>query len=298
MFNDIGRPEIALATAVLVSAAGGAAADIERPLPILLRAGSEIVDAPIASRDGESLGRITELVLDTSGSRIAYAVVDSSWELFESAHLRALPWSEIAMAPSREEFVADVSSKHFALAPGFMPGEWPSAADRHWTIDVPAHFAREDSLAPGVSDSALAHLTEALRESEPGGHVEWSRRYTEILGTNVENRLEETVAEIEDVVFDVATGRAVHVVLSYGGLLEVAEHEALVPAEIVELEMVDHRAFAPVRLETLQALEVPADGATDEELVTYASRLYRRFDVEPYWEASGYSGGLRAPSAD
>lgn len=50
-----------------------------------------------------------------------------------------------------------------------------------------------------------------------------------IIGTNVVNRLNDDVGNVEDIVIDVLTGRIVYAVLSFGGFLGLGEKHYAVP---------------------------------------------------------------------
>jgi uncharacterized protein YrrD len=83
----------------------------------------------VVNLQGETLGKITDIMLDVPRGRIAYAVMASGGFLGLGEKLFALPWSALTLDPQRECFVMDASAARFNNAPGFDHGHWPSSAE-------------------------------------------------------------------------------------------------------------------------------------------------------------------------
>ncbi|RZI84492.1 MAG: PRC-barrel domain containing protein [Rubrivivax sp.] len=98
------------------------------PGPRLMTADTLTGDKVINLQD-ETLGKISDIMLDVPRGRIAYAVMSSGGFLGMGEKMFALPWSALTLDPQRECFVMDASKARFDNAPGFDPDHWPSSAE-------------------------------------------------------------------------------------------------------------------------------------------------------------------------
>jgi len=101
----------------------------------------------VLNRQGRTLGKITDIMLDVPAGRIAYAVMSSGGFLGMGDRLFALPWSALTLDTVQKCFVMDADESRFDDAPGFDKDRWPSNADAsandtRWTRDPDA--AAED----------------------------------------------------------------------------------------------------------------------------------------------------------
>jgi len=83
----------------------------------------------VVNPQGDTLGKIDEIMLDVPTGRVAYAVMSSGGFLGLGDKLFALPWSCLKLDPVRECFVMDADKSRFENAPGFDKDHWPSGAD-------------------------------------------------------------------------------------------------------------------------------------------------------------------------
>lgn len=107
------------------------------PGPRLMTADTLTGDRVI-NLQGDTLGKISDIMLDVPRGRIAYAVMSSGGFLGMGEKLFALPWSALTLDPQRECFVMDASAERFKNAPGFDNDHWPSSADFD-TMDEQIH---------------------------------------------------------------------------------------------------------------------------------------------------------------
>lgn len=94
---------------------------------------SKLAGGAVRNADGEALGDIKEIMIDTETGCVAYAVLAFGGFLGLGEKLFAIPWS--ALRPQVTEpcsFVLQVDRDRLATAPGFDKAEWPDFADRKW----------------------------------------------------------------------------------------------------------------------------------------------------------------------
>lgn len=97
----------------------------------------------VMSSDGEQVGKITSIMLDVRGGRIAYAVLSSGGFLGMGDTLHAIPWSALTLDTDDKCFVLDVSAERIKSAPGFDKDNWPSMADTQWGATVHEYYNRQ-----------------------------------------------------------------------------------------------------------------------------------------------------------
>ncbi|MCW7536308.1 PRC-barrel domain-containing protein [Aquabacterium sp. A7-Y] len=111
----------------------GARIDINNsgPGPRLMTADTLTGDK-VVNRQDETLGTISDIMLDVPRGRIAYAVMTSGGFLGLGDKLFAIPWSALTLDTDRKCFVLDADKSLFSNAEGFDKDHWPNAADISW----------------------------------------------------------------------------------------------------------------------------------------------------------------------
>lgn len=88
-----------------------------------------ICGADIAGADGESLGSISELMIDSGSGAIAYAVLAYGGILGVGEKLFAVPWQAFTVEPASGSISLPVPRERFEALPGFDKDAWPTEAD-------------------------------------------------------------------------------------------------------------------------------------------------------------------------
>jgi sporulation protein YlmC with PRC-barrel domain len=96
----------------------------------------------VMSSDGEHVGKISDIMLDVRGGRVAYAVLSSGGFLGMGDTLHAIPWSALTLDTDDKCFVLDAPAEHIKNAPGFDKDNWPSMADTQWGTSVHEYYNR------------------------------------------------------------------------------------------------------------------------------------------------------------
>ena len=114
--------------------------DASGPGPQLMTADTLEGDKVMNLAD-DTLGEISDIMLDVSRGRIAYAVMKSGGFLGMGAKMFAIPWSALTLDTERHCFVLDADKQTFADAPGFDKDRWPdSASDPTFHSDLHRRF--------------------------------------------------------------------------------------------------------------------------------------------------------------
>ncbi len=96
----------------------------------------------VISSDGEHVGKISDIMLDVRGGRIAYAVLSTGGFLGIGDTLHAIPWSALTLDTDDKCFVLDASAELIKNSPGFDKDNWPFMADTQWGATVHEYYNR------------------------------------------------------------------------------------------------------------------------------------------------------------
>jgi sporulation protein YlmC with PRC-barrel domain len=96
----------------------------------------------VYSSDGEHVGKISEIMLDVRGGRIAYAVLTSGGFLGMGDTLHAIPWGALTLDTDEKCFRIGVTAQRIKDAPGFDKDSWPAMADPQWGTTLHEYYGR------------------------------------------------------------------------------------------------------------------------------------------------------------
>ncbi len=183
---------------------------------------SDLVGMKVTSQQGESLGKIEDVVVHPGGE-ISYAVLSFGGWMGAGDKLFAMPWSilrtveaDTAKKDSARSLVLPLDKERLKTAPGFDKKSWPTMANPDWVKDVDA-FYRSDA-----EPNAKKPVEAAARTSV----ITW--RATELKGFDVKTPTGEKLGDIKEVAID-SNGRVSYVALSVGGFLGVGDRLVAVP---------------------------------------------------------------------
>jgi len=99
-----------------------------------------ITGTQVENRQGENLGDIKEVMLDTDTGRVIYAVLDFGGFLGIGNKLFAMPWEAFTIDTVNEQFVLDVDKETLENAPGFDQDDWPDMNDLTYAREVYTYY--------------------------------------------------------------------------------------------------------------------------------------------------------------
>lgn len=88
-----------------------------------------ICGTDVAGTDGESLGTISELMIDAESGTIAYAVLAFGGVLGVGEKLFAVPWRAFDVDPATDSVSLAMPRERLEALPGFDKDAWPTEAD-------------------------------------------------------------------------------------------------------------------------------------------------------------------------
>jgi sporulation protein YlmC with PRC-barrel domain len=101
---------------------------------------STLTGNKVSNNADENLGKVEDFMLDTSTSKIDYAVISFGGVLGIGDKLFAVPMRALRLDTEAEQFVLDADKESLKNAPGFDKDHWPNTADPGWRSTVDSYY--------------------------------------------------------------------------------------------------------------------------------------------------------------
>ena len=102
---------------------------------------STLTGDDVKNPQGESLGDLKDIMIDTTTGKVAYAVLSYGGVLGMGDKLFAVPWSALKVDGDDKCLILNVSKKRLEDAPGFDKDHWPNFADRTFVDRISGYYA-------------------------------------------------------------------------------------------------------------------------------------------------------------
>lgn len=103
--------------------------------PVHLLTASSIIGDKVENREGESIGKISDIMLDTHKGNIEYFVIEFGGFLRLGEKLFAIPFSALKLNAKNKDFVLDVEKEFLEAAPGFDKDHWPETNSHYFDVN-------------------------------------------------------------------------------------------------------------------------------------------------------------------
>ena len=107
-----------------------------------------LIHDKVVNLNGESVGKIEELMIDVTTGRVAYAVLSFGGILGFGAKLFAMPWSALTVDETKKRFVVNVQREALEKMPGFDKDHWPDMADPDWATEIDKFYPARTAERP------------------------------------------------------------------------------------------------------------------------------------------------------
>lgn len=117
----------------------------QNPSPTAAHAGpvlssSTLTGDSVRNLEGEDLGDIKDLMIDTASGNVQYAVLSFGGLLGMGDKLFAVPWKSLRVDTANHCLVLDVPKDRLKDAPGFDKDHWPNFADTTFTSQISNYY--------------------------------------------------------------------------------------------------------------------------------------------------------------
>ncbi|WP_199099104.1 PRC-barrel domain-containing protein [Dyella sp. ASV21] len=103
---------------------------------------STLTGDSVKNHQGESLGDLKDIMIDTSTGAIAYGVLSFGGVLGMGEKLFAVPWSALQVDGENKQLLLNVAKDRLKDAPGFDKDHWPNFADTTFATQVQNYYTR------------------------------------------------------------------------------------------------------------------------------------------------------------
>jgi sporulation protein YlmC with PRC-barrel domain len=94
----------------------------------------------VENAQGQDLGEIEDLAINSKDGRIAYAALAYGGWLGLGENLAAVPWEALKLNMAEREFTLNLDKDKLQNAPRFAKNQWPQTLDRRWLSDMYAYY--------------------------------------------------------------------------------------------------------------------------------------------------------------
>jgi sporulation protein YlmC with PRC-barrel domain len=107
--------------------------EAEEPVTQRLLKASHVLKSEVMNPQGQWLGDVEEVVIDTAAGQVAYAVLSARKKgLGLGEKWFAIPWHTLQQSEGLGTFTLDVDKETLQKAPGFDRDNWPNRANTRW----------------------------------------------------------------------------------------------------------------------------------------------------------------------
>ena len=267
-------------------------------------------------QQNEKLGTVDEILLDTQKKVVAYVVVEADgkyypipWTAFDKSHFKA--YGSRMGATDRRGSITDANTKgsrawwkdnnhlminmdktRFQQAPNMESFDINLLDDSAFRARIDSYYSaagRAGIGMPGMNGKDMNDMNDMNGRTGTGTMQQMELvKASDIIDAKVQNTAKEDLAEIEDVIADSKRGILAYAIVNYGGVLGVGGKYAAVPWSALEFEADNDIAILNATVEQLNGVIVEKDNLDQLSQRQFGQRVHQAFNVEPYWEMSGF----------
>ena len=153
---------------------------------------SRILGMEVRNRQGDTVGEVEDLIIDTHDGKVRFAVLEAGGFLGVGEHRTAVPISRMRATYDKQDIVTDLSVDELRRFPSYPPGEHPDWND--------AAFLGQ------FGDRSLVASTPANAYGEKWtGHR--LRRASDLLDAQLRDRDGWNIGEVRDMVLNLDSGK-------------------------------------------------------------------------------------------
>jgi sporulation protein YlmC with PRC-barrel domain len=236
------------------------------PFSTPLKAG-QLFGMKVENSDGQKIGTLRNLIVDTRGGELKYAVIGSGGFFGVRSTLKLAPAQIMSAGTTKRDTLAVfVTGGQWRLAPAFKASNLTSLADPARAREITRYFA---STSANASDNSKYLLSTTGRGGEranvPPAELKFA---SDLIGQRVVNQKQEKIGEVIDLLVSFGRPRPAFAIISTGRFLR-RDQEYAVPL----------KALNPT--DSSRKLMLNADAATLQQAPLFNQQA---------WESRGTNG--------
>jgi sporulation protein YlmC with PRC-barrel domain len=251
---------------------------------------SRLMGAEVRDDQGQKLGKVNDLVLDTRSGEIAFAIISYGGFAGLGKSEVAVPLPAFRVDLSGRTLFLDVSRQALQNAPVYQPRP-QRLTDARWRDNLHDYYVRESSEYKRWSEMnasrARREMAEASAEgARPGNLIQASK----LIGLSVQNPQSESIGRVQDLILDAGQGKALYALIEIDNIRNADGKLASTPWGAMEVQPESRAAIVKADNEMLASIAYSPAEMPNLASRTFAERIYRQFNEQPYWTTYGYMG--------
>lgn len=212
---------------------------------------SQLIGVNVYDRDGKHFGEVKNLVLNSTDTRIGFAIVE--FEGIDTAQDRAvaLPLLSLRFSPSDDRIYVKADKDAIVRAPALHAQAWSVELNpeyyarlqdfcQQYITNMSSQARNELAQASGKpSDVTMPEEAQAAagRLTTPAEPTTWNKKCTDFIGRSVQSPAGEDLGKINDLVIDTSNGNVRYAVLTYGGTMGVGDKLFAMPVSAFKYQV-------------------------------------------------------------
>jgi sporulation protein YlmC with PRC-barrel domain len=263
---------------------------------------SDLIGMTVKNRQDEKLGKVEDLAVDVESGRIVQVILSTGGFIGIGDTLSAVPPGALHHDVAQKVLHLDATKEKLQSAPKFEMSKWAECCDSNQLYTVYRHYGEEPAFrfihkgdvtdrAPNTVSTRRAdgtwdkdRVSGGNQNMIPATRLGQVQKASKLIGTSVKNLQDEKLGDVDNILVDLTSGRIVAVIVSSGGFLGMGDELSAVPPTALRFSPDRDTLQLDASKEVLsQAPHFKANEWPDFAEPTYASGVYRAYQVEPYF---------------
>jgi sporulation protein YlmC with PRC-barrel domain len=160
-----------LASAAFATSPAGSAATESPAVGVPVHKASTFIGSKVENPQGDSLGTISDIVLEPNEGRIRYVALSYGGVLGLGGKLFAIPWNALTLRPDGKTFLLNVDKQLLETAPGFNKDNWPQRPDATLQAAIRAPAGAMPTGADARPERPAASMVDTRTERMVSGTI-------------------------------------------------------------------------------------------------------------------------------
>lgn len=104
--------------------------------PVHVLTASSIIGDNVENKQGESIGKIKDIMLNIQDGRIQYLIIEFGGVMGFGEKLFAIPFALAKVNAKNEDFIMDIKKEYLEKAPGFDKDHWPETNGHYFDVNT------------------------------------------------------------------------------------------------------------------------------------------------------------------
>jgi sporulation protein YlmC with PRC-barrel domain len=272
---------------------------------------SDLIGMTVKNHQDEKLGKVEDLAVDVESGRVVQVILSTGGFIGIGDTLTAVPPGALHHDAALKVLHLDADKEKLKDAPKFEMSKWAENSDSNHLSGVYRYYGEEpafrfvqkgDVVVDGQRDTAVSPNTVTTRKADgtwdknrtssksqcmiPESRLSQVQKASKLMGTPVKNLQDEKLGKVENILVDLPSGRLVAIIVSSGGFLGLGDELSAVPPTALRFTTDRDTLQLDASKEMLAgAPHFKANEWPDLAQPSYASGVYRAYQVEPYFTA-------------